>query len=466
MTTAAMDPRTRVMLEGPIAPTLLRLGLPNVLLMFAQAASGLIETWFVGKLGTDALAGMALVFPAVMLMQMMSAGAMGGGIASAIARALGARRKGDADALVFHALVIAGLFGLVFTAALLLFGRALYARMGGTGASLDAALTYSNWVFAGAVVIWVFNALSAVIRGTGNMSVPAGVSAGGLVLLIPLSPLLIFGWGPVPAMGIAGGAAALLLYYVVGTLVLVWYLRSPRSLMRLTFAGMALRWPLFQDILRVGLIAAVSTIATNLCIGIATALVGGFGPAAIAGYGTASRLEYLLVPLVFGIGGPLLAMVGTCIGAGQRERALRAAWVGAAMAFVLTEAIGIAAALFPRAWLSLFDSDPAMIEAGTRYLQVVGPFYGFFGLGLVLYFASQGAGRLMWPVMGNAARLAVAAAGGWLALQWGGSLTVVFVAQAAAMVVYGLVNAWSIAGGAWFGRPGWPRLPSSLVARI
>lgn len=465
MSGAALDPRTRQLLEGPIAPTLLRLGAPNVLLMLAQAAAGLIETWFVGKLGTDALAGMALVFPAVMLMQMMSAGAMGGGIASAIARALGARRGDDANALVFHALVIAVLFGAVFTAVLLVFGRALYARMGGTGASLDAALVYSGWVFAGAVIIWVFNALSAVIRGTGNMAVPAGVATAGLVLLLPLSPLLIFGWGPVPALGIAGGAVALLVYYVLGTLALVAYLRSPRSLMRLSWAHARLRWPLFQDILRVGLVAAVSTIATNLCIGIATAFAGAFGPAAIAGYGTASRLEYLLVPLVFGIGGPLLAMVGTCIGAGQRERALRATWVGAALAFVLTEAIGLAAALFPRPWLALFDSDPAMIDAGARYLQVVGPFYGFFGLGLVLYFASQGAGKLLWPVVGNAARLAVAVAGGWLALRWGGGLGIVFAAQAAAMVVYGAVNAWSVAGGAWFGRPGWPRSPAVLAAR-
>lgn len=465
MTTATMDPRTRRMLEGPIAPTLLRLGLPNVLLMFAQAASGLIETWFVGRLGTDALAGMALVFPTVMLMQMMSAGAMGGGIASSIARALGARRRGDADALVLHALAIAVLFGLAFTAAMLLFGRVLYTAMGGTGASLDAALTYSGWVFAGAVVIWIFNALSSVIRGTGNMIVPAMVATVGLLVLIPLSPLLIFGWGPVPAMGIAGGAVALLCYYALGTLVLVAYLRSPRSLLKLSLAGARLRWPPFKDILRVGLVGAVSVVATNLCIGIATALVGGFGPAAIAGYGTASRLEYLLVPLVFGIGGPLLAMVGTCIGAGQRERALRATWVGAALAFALTEAIGVAAALFPRPWLALFDSDPAMIEVGVRYLQVVGPFYGFFGLGLVLYFASQGAGRLLWPVMGNAARLVVAAAGGWLALRWGGGLAVVFAAQAASMVAYGLLNAWSIAGGAWFGRPGWPRTPAALAAR-
>ncbi|OYT91284.1 MAG: MATE family efflux transporter [Burkholderiales bacterium PBB3] len=457
----ALDPRTRLLLEGPIVPTLLRLGAPMVLVMVAQAAVGLIETWFVGKLGTDALAGMALVFPAVMLMQMMSAGAMGGGIASAIARALGARRRDDANALVFHALVIALLFAAAFTLALLLGGRWLYTRMGGTGAALEAAMEYSNWVFAGAVLVWMFNSLSAIIRGTGNMAVPAAVTVGGLVLLVPLSPLLIFGWGPVPAMGIAGGALALLIYYGVGTAVLVAYMRSSRSLLRLEWAHSTLRWPLFADILRVGIIGAVSTVATNVCIGIATALSGAFGPAAIAGYGTASRLEYLLVPLVFGLGAPLVAMVGTCMGAGQRERAMRATWIGAGMAFLLSEAIGIAAALFPAAWLSLFDSDPAMIAAGSRYLQIVGPFYGFFGLGLVLYFASQGAGKLLWPVIGNAARLLVAAVGGGLALRWGGNLGIVFAAQATAMVVYGVVNAYSIAGGAWFGRPGWPRLPGA-----
>jgi putative MATE family efflux protein len=454
---SALDPRTRLLLEAPIAPTLLRLGAPMVLVMLAQAAVGLIETWFVGKLGTDALAGMALVFPAVMLMQMMSAGAMGGGIASAIARALGASRRDDANALVFHALVIALVFANLFTLAMLLGGRWLYIRMGGTGGALDAALQYSDWVFAGAALVWLFNSLSAIIRGTGNMAVPAFVTVGGLVLLIPLSPLLIFGWGPVPAMGIAGGALALLVYYAVGTAVLVAYMRSGKSLLRLQWAQSVLRWPLFWDILRVGLIAAVSTIATNVCIGIATALSGAFGPAAIAGYGTASRLEYLLVPLVFGLGAPLVAMVGTCMGAGRRERAMRATWIGAALAMAMTEAIGIAAALFPAAWLSLFDSDPAMIAAGSRYLQTVGPFYGFFGLGLVLYFASQGAGRMLWPVIGNATRLLVAGLGGLLALRWGGDLSVVFASQAVAMVVYGVVNAYSIAGGAWFGRPGWPR---------
>lgn len=456
MTAAAMNPRTRALLEAPILPTLLRLGAPNVAVMLAQASVGLIETWFVGKLGTDALAGMALVFPLVMLMQTTSAGAMGGGIASAIARALGARRTDDAHALVLHAAVVALGFGLLFSVVLLGFGRWIYTRMGGSGGALDAALAYSNAVFAGAVLVWLFNALAAVIRGTGNMAVPALVTVLGVPLLVPLSALLIFGWGPLPGLGIVGGALALLLYYAVGSIVLVAYLRSPRSLLRPAVRGTRLRWPLFADILRVGLAGSVSTVATNLSVAVVVALVGAFGSAAIAGYGTASRLEYLLIPLVFGLGAPLVAMVGTCIGAGQRERAMRAAWVGAALCFAMAEAIGLWAAAFPHAWLRLFSDDPAMLDAGTQYLRSVGPLYGFFGLGLVLYFASQGAGRLKWPVLSNLLRLAVAALGGWAVLRAGGTLTQVFLVQGAAMVVYGAVNAGAIAAGAWFGPLRWP----------
>src|SRR6266705_5306251 len=128
-TAPRFDTRTRILLEGPIVSTLLRLATPNVLVMFVQAAVGLIETYFVAKLGTDALAGVALVFPVLMLMQMMSAGAVGGGIMSAIARALGAGRRADADALVFHALAIAGGFGLLFMLVARGSGRWLYSAM-------------------------------------------------------------------------------------------------------------------------------------------------------------------------------------------------------------------------------------------------------------------------------------------------------------------------------------------------
>ena len=449
----AYDPRTRALIEGPIVKTLVRLAAPNILVMLAQTSVGLIETYFVGKLGTNSLAGVALVFPIVMLMQMMSAGAMGGGISSAIARALGAGRRDDANALALHALVIALAFGLAFTITVLPGGRWLYAAMGGSGASLDAALIYSTVVFTGAILVWLFNSLANVVRGTGNMAVPALITCIGVVVLIPLSPCLIFGLGPLPRLGVAGGAVAVLIYYAVGSIALAFYLRSGRSVVRLSFRGVRLRWTLFRDILRVGAVAALITVQTNLTIAIATGFVGAFGSAAIAGYGTASRLEYLLIPLVFGLGGPLVAMVGTNIGAGRPDRALRVAWIGAAIAAGLCEFIGVCAAVFPQAWLSLFGSDPAMLDAGTRYLHVVGPAYGLFGLGMALYFASQGAGRLLWPLLANMARLLIAAVGGWLALRWTGSLTEVFIALSVALATFGLINAAAVASGVWFGRP-------------
>src|SRR5271165_4032650 len=263
-TRSGIDPRTRALLDGPIVATLLRLAAPNVLVMMVQASVGLIETYFIGWLGTDALAGVALVFPAVMLMQMMSAGAMGGGISSAVARALGSGRRGDADALALHALTIAIVLGLVFMLGMLFGGDWLYGAMGGKGKSLAAAMTYSNVVFAGAILVWIFNSLANVIRGTGNMIVPAVVTCAGALILLPLSPCLILGWGPFPRLGVAGGATAVVAYYAVGSLMLAGYLRSLQSVVHPSLRGAGFRWELFYDILRVGAVAALITVQTNL----------------------------------------------------------------------------------------------------------------------------------------------------------------------------------------------------------
>jgi len=444
-----LSPRTRLLLQGPIVPTLLRMAWPNVLVMFAQAATGLIETWFVAKLGTDALAGMALVFPGVMLMQMISAGAMGGGISSAIARALGAGRREEADALVMHALVISVALGAAFSTIMLLFGRPIYRALGGEGGELEAAVSYSNVVFAGNVLLWAMNGLANVIRGTGNMLIPASVICVGVVVLVPLSPLLIFGVGPFPALGIAGGGVALVSFYAAGAAVLGWYVISGRNVAR--FRMSRLRWPLFREILQVGAVAAITSLQTNVIIALATALVAtAAGAGAAAGYGTGARLEYLLIPIVFGLGAPLVALVGTNIGAGKRERALRIAFVGAAIAFAITEAIGIAAALWPHLWITQFSADPQVIEVGTMYLRLVGPSYGFFGLGLALYFASQGAGRLFWPLSAGFVRMLAAIGGGWIALAITGSLQWLFAALAFGLFLQGSVLFAAIASGAWF----------------
>jgi Na+-driven multidrug efflux pump len=303
-------------------------------------------------------------------------------------------------------------------------------------------------IFSGAILIWILNSLASLIRGTGNMHFPAMVTCGGVVAVIPLSPCLIFGLGPFPALGVAGGGTALLAYYAVGSIVLAAYIRSGRIPVRFSFSNHQLRRDLFADILRVGLVSALVTIGTNVTVASVTGLVGTFGPAAIAGYGVGSRLEYFLVPLVFGLGAPLVALVGTIVGAHQHERAVRVAWIGGFMAAAMCAVIGALAAAFPRAWLSLFDNDPAMLAAGSQYLQSVGPFYGFFGLGLGLYFAFQGFGRLRWAVLANFTRLAIAVGGGWLALCLTGDLSFVFVALSVGLVAFGLINAMALATGA------------------
>jgi putative MATE family efflux protein len=446
---APMNARTLTLLTAPILPTLLSLAWPNVLVMLAQASTGLIETWWVSHLGTDALTGMALVFPGFMMMAMLSAGAVGGGISSAVARALGAGRRADADALVAHALLINVALGLATSALFLAFGRQLYAAMGGRGGSLEAAMQYSNVVFAGNILVWLMNGLASVVRGTGNMLFPSMVICVGVTLLIPLSPLFIFGFGPLPGLGIAGGGVAVVTTTALMAAILAWYVLSGNAIVRLRAAR--LRLAFFVDILRVGAVGSLSTLQTTLTVALTTGLVGAAaGPQAVAGYGTRSRHEYLHNTVVLGVGAPLVAMVGANIGAGQNRRALRIAMIGGALAFAATESIGLAAAIWPSAWLNLFGDDPTMVATGSDYLRFVGPMYGFFGLGLALYFASQGAGKLLWPLLAGFVRLVIAVGGGWLVLKTSGSVTLVFAMLGAALAIYGAIVGIAIWSGVWF----------------
>jgi putative MATE family efflux protein len=435
-------------LDGPVAPTMLRLAVPTTLVLVVQTLVRVAETWFVGFLGTDALAGVALVFPVLMLMQMMANGGIGGGVSSAIARALGAKRREEAEALVWHAVILAGAFGILFTVAALLAGPLLYRAMGGTGPALTAALTYSGVVFAGSIPIWVTALLSSALRGAGNVRVPALVISAGSVLLILLSPALIFGWGPFPRLGVAGGGAAVVVYYLVAALALTLYLRSSKSL--LTLRIVPLRAGLFKDILGVGFLSAIGTVQVNLTVTLVTAAVGRFGADAIAGYGITSRLDYIQIPLIFGLGTALVTMVGHNIGAGQVARARSIAWTGAAIAFGMTEAIGLAAAIFPQAWVGLFSDEPEVMAMGTLYLRTVAPVYGAVGLGLALYFASQGAKHVLFPVLAGTVRMIIAAFIGWAAVIWfDAGLSTLFQITALAAASYGLLTAAAMMGGAW-----------------
>ncbi len=426
------------MLEGPILPTLMRLALPTIAVLVAQTLVSVAETFYVSFLGTDALVGVALVFPVWMLMTMMAAGGIGSAVASSVARAAGAGRHEDADALVFHAVLIAVVFGLAFTIGVVSLGGPLFRALGGSGAALDAALLYSRFIFLAALPIWIVNLLSATLRGIGNVRVPALVTLTGAVILVPLSPGFIFGLGPFRGFGVAGAGIAVTLYYCGAAIAMMRYLLSGRSGLRLTLTR--LRWDRVRDILRVGVLSSVNALLLNLTVLLVTAAVGRFGVDAIGGYGTASRLDYVLIPILFGMGTAVLTMVGTNVGAGSFARARRVAWLGAAISAAFTGLLGLAVALFPALWIGLFSRQPAIVDMGNLYLRIVGPTYAANGLIFALSFAAQGRGRMGWPLVAATLRLVIAAGGGWIAVSvFDCPPTVLFATVAAASVIAALI---------------------------
>ncbi|MBX3621463.1 MAG: MATE family efflux transporter [Rhizobacter sp.] len=411
-----------------------------MLAMLATAVAAIAETAFVGSFGTSALAGMALVFPLVMLQAMLSAGAMGGGVSSAVSRAFGAGQPERASALAVHAVWIGVAAGALYMLLMLSFAPAIFEALGGHGEALSAALAYARVAFTGSVFIWLVNTFSSVIRGSGNMRVPSAT-----LLLVAVAQVLTggalgLGWGPLPRLGMAGVAAGQVVANGLGALFLLGYLVSGRARVQLRVRHTPLQWPLARDILRVGAVACLSPLQTVLTILILTRLVSHFGTTALAGYGIGTRLEFLLVPIAFAVGVASVPLVGMAIGAGQVARARQAAWAAAALAAALLGAIGLVVALAPGLWTHRFTHDPAVVDAAALYFHWAGPAYGLFGLGLSLYFSSLGAGKATGPVMAGTLRLLLVAAGGGALAWWQTPPWSIFALVALAMAAYGLAT--------------------------
>ena len=435
------------LLQAPIVPMLARLAAPGIVLALFQTAVSVADTYYVGRLGTEALAGLALVFPMVMLLQMTSAGAMGGGVSSAVARALGAGNRDAARRLAAHGLCIGFASGLAFTLLLLGFGRGLYALLGGRGAALEHALAYSHVLFGGAVLVWIANTLASLLRGSGNTLGPALALASAALVQIPLSGALTLGWGPFPRWGIAGAGAAYVVAFGLASLAMaagVW-----RSALRPRRAHWRFEGRMFREILRVGALSSVSALQTVLTAVILTGFVARFGTAALAGYGIGVRLELLQVPLVFAIAQALVVMVGTNIGAGHAGRAKRIAWTGTAASALLCLAIGGSVAIYPALWIRIFSDDAQVLEIGSQYLRIVAPLFPLFGAGLALYFASQGAGQILMPVLAGTLRLVLVAVGGALVMHFGGALGILFGVIAFGLAIFGGFTGYVVYNARW-----------------
>jgi putative MATE family efflux protein len=434
------------LLTAPILPTLLRLATPNVLAMAMSVLVGVAEIYYVGQLGTAPLAAMALVFPFAMLTQMMSAGAMGGGVSAAISRALGAGDLVRAHTLVQHALVIGLGAGLLYSLVMVWGGPHLYALLGGQDAVLQEAVQYGQVLFSGAVLVWLLNTLASVLRGTGNMKTPSVVLMATAGLQILLSGVLALGAGPISSMGMVGVAWGHVVATATGVAYFLAYLIQGRGRLGMIVQRFELQKNMFADILKVGAIACLSPVQSVLAILIFTGLLAQQGTEALAGYGIGQRLEFLLIPIAFGIGVAAVPMVGMAMGAGQVDRARRVAWTAGGVSAFNLGLIGAVVTLAPDLWARMFTQDEVVLGFARQYLVTAGPAFAFFGLGLTLYFASQGAGQVIGPVLAGTARLVLVAGVGYVLAQNQGTAGHFYMLVAVAMVAYGVLTAAAI----WF----------------
>ena len=439
---AAVNP----LLEAPILRTLVRFAAPNMLAMLATALAAIAETAYVGSFGVGSLAGMALVFPMVMLQGMLSAGAMGGGVSSAISRALGAGQGARANALAVHASWIGLAAGTFCMLAMLVWGPAIFALLGGQGEALAQAVAFSNMAFCGSIGVWLLNTFASIVRGSGNMAIPSATLLTVSIMQVLLAGAFGLGWGPFPRLGMAGVAMGQVIAYSIGAIFLGWFVYRGGAAVKLPLLTTPLQGTLLRDILRVGALACISPLQTVLCILILTRLVALFGSTALAGYGIGTRLEFLLVPITFAFGVASAPMVGMAIGAGHIARARRVAWTASAMAGCGLGVLGLALAVAPGVWTGLFTQDPQVLASAALYFRWAGPCYGLFGMGLCLYFSSMGAGKVGWPVLAGTLRLVLVAAGGWLLAQNQVEPWSIFALVALAMAAYGIATAL----GVWF----------------
>jgi len=375
---------------------------------------------------------------------------LGGAITSAIARSMGADDIEKAERLIWHSIIISLGGAISFLILFLLFGKQLLFLLGGRGEILQESYAYCSILFFGGILLWLSGSLSAVLRGMGNMRFPATLMVITSSIQVILSGGFILGWFGFPKLGVPGAAVAVLISSALMVTVILLKLRSksiPASLRKERFQ---LKKFLFDNIFEVAIPASLSPLLVVGTILVLTGLVGRFGTEALAGYGIGSRVEFLMIPLIFGIGTAMTSIVGANIGALNIDRAEKVGILGGSTAGFVSILIGLTLAVFPEAWIQFFTDDIKAFEVTKKYIQIVGPFYIFQGIGLSLYFASQGANAMKWPTIATIARFIIACAGGGISVYWLDlGIESIFISSSAAMAIFGLMIFISIKKGAW-----------------
>ena len=383
----------RLMGMAPFA-AIVRLAAPTTIVMVVAAVSNVVYTYFVSRLGVEAIGAVSLVFPVSILAITTMVGGIGAGASSAMARALGAERQSAAAALAGQALVLSGVIGLAFGLGMQVAAPPLFRLMGASGAVHASASRFARVLFGGAVITFVGGMLDSVMRGEGNVRVPAIWSTTSLVLQMACTPLFMFTFH----WGLVGAALAMLTCQLIATVPRALWVLGGRALVRPAFRLPRFTLAPVREILRVGVPAALSMSITNVGLMALTAVVTHLGDADLAAFGLGTRLNFLLMSFAYGFGAAVLTLVGMATGAHRQDRARAFVTRASAIAAVLLAVPGLLFCWRPALWFGLFTDDPGIHAVGAQYFRMIGPSYPFLGVSMVIGFAFQGLGRATIPL--------------------------------------------------------------------
>ncbi len=380
-----------------------RLAAPTTLVMAVAAVSNVVYTYFVSRLGTDAIAAVSLVFPVSLLAITAMGGGIGAGATSAIARALGAGARERAAMLGGQALVLAVLLGWGFGLVAWFGVGTLFRLMGADGAVLDGATLFARVLFGGVCITFSGMMLDSVMRAEGNVRVPATWATTSMLLQMVVTPLFMFRFG----WGLVGGALAMLTCQAMAIVPRLVWVFGGRGVVRPVLHTAGARLDPIREILRVGIPAALSTSLNNVGLMVLTGVVTRLGAADLAAYGLGTRLDFVLMSFGYGVGAGVLTLVGLAAGAARRDRVRAFVSRGVAIAIVLLAIPGAIVWWRPALWIGMFTDDPGIHAVGALYFRTIAPTYPFLGIGMVVAFAFQGLGRPALPLVLTAVRVAV-----------------------------------------------------------
>jgi putative MATE family efflux protein len=386
-----------LMVSGSIDRAILHLGAPAAMAALLQAGFLVVDTFWLGRVGPIALAAASTAGFTMWLAQTLGDGAAAGS-GSVLARAIGAEDEAGAgrSAIAGHTLAVWG--SAIVSAVGLLLSHATFAFMGTDAMVTGEGLKYMWVVFAGMPLYFLFVWLSAAFRAVGDAQTPLRLLALAAVVNLIVDPLLIFGAGPLPGLGVTGAALATVASWLVAS-ARGWQLLGRLGIRPRVFAFF--KPPLDETwrALKVGLPLGLEGALFSLIYILLTRVITDFGTPAVAALGVGHKLEVLNYFVCAGMGAAATTLVGQNLGAGESRRAIRCAWRSLFLTCLPVGVITVLLVAFPKVAIGVFSGDSEVISVGVTYVLLVGMTQLFMAAEVVMLGAFAGTQWTAWPAV-------------------------------------------------------------------